>query len=110
MLQILKIMFLECVVLLNLAMTTVAHAEVHPTKHTSEANLKAIRKILELPDEQIDLGKVKLTIDRMIDPRIDIASNIKKLDAMASEVKVRIPANAFSRDVTDRVKIPPCRR
>jgi regulator of sirC expression with transglutaminase-like and TPR domain len=70
----------------------------------SDKNLKAIRAILELPDNQIDLAKVKLSIDHMIDPSINIARTLKQLDAMAAEVKARIPANASSREKVETLR------
>ena len=65
---------------------------------SSEANLRAIRKILEQPAEKIDLASAKVSIDRMIDPSIDAGSTLRQLDAMAADIKARIPANASSRD------------
>ncbi len=73
-------------------------------KQASDANLKAVRAMLEQPDKQMDLGKIKLTIDRMIDPGIDIADGIKQLDAMAAEVRARLPANPSSRDKLEALR------
>lgn len=73
-------------------------------QHAADANLEAIRAILDLPDKQIDLAKVKLTIDRMIDPGIDVAGNLKQLDAMAAEVKAQLPASPTSRDKLEALR------
>lgn len=51
-----------------------------------DATIQILRVILQLPEHQIDLAKAKLTIDRMIDPAIDIDATLKQLDAMAAEV------------------------
>lgn len=40
-----------------------------------------------MPEEQIDLAAAKLTIDKMIDPTIDIPENIKRLDELTSHIK-----------------------
>lgn len=47
----------------------------------------AIRKILGQPAERIDLARTKLTIDKMIDPSIDVESNLKTIDAMVARIR-----------------------
>jgi regulator of sirC expression with transglutaminase-like and TPR domain len=49
--------------------------------------------ILKAPESEIDLVKAKLTIDRMIDPTVDIVSTTKTLDAMAAAIKADLPPN-----------------
>jgi len=61
-------------------------------------NLDPIRTILQLPENQIDLGKAKLTIDKMIDPRIDIKANLQRLDSMAAEIQSKLASNASDQD------------
>ena len=63
----------------------------------TDANLASVRALLALPEDKIDLAKAKLTVDRMIDPQIDIAGTVRQLDAMASEIKATLPAGASSR-------------
>jgi regulator of sirC expression with transglutaminase-like and TPR domain len=53
--------------------------------------------MLELPERDIDLAKVKLTIDRLIDPSIDVAASLKQLDRMAAEIEARLTNPASSR-------------
>lgn len=60
--------------------------------------------MLETPDAQIDLAKVKLTIDQMIDPRIDVAAALKQLDAMANALKSRLPSGASSSEKLDALR------
>lgn len=62
-----------------------------------DANIEAIRSILQSPEAELDLAKVKLTIDQMIDPSVDVAGTLKKLDAMAGDVRARVPPGASSR-------------
>lgn len=69
-------------------------AQTQDRAQVSGSNLKILRAILRLPDEQIDLARAKLTIDRMIDPKINVANSLKQLDAMVAEIKFRLPADA----------------
>lgn len=59
-----------------------------------EANIKAVRAILEQPETQMDLASIKLTIDQMVDPATDKAAMLVQLSAMASEIKSSLPAGA----------------
>ena len=70
------------------------HAQNNP--QTVDPNLQTLKAILEKPDDKIDLARAKLTIDSMIDPSIDVESNLKQLDAMANQIKKMLPANATS--------------
>lgn len=63
-----------------------------------EAKLQAIRKILELPEEKIDLASVKVSIDHMIDPSINVENTLKQLEAMTEAIRAGFPTNASSRD------------
>ncbi len=58
--------------------------------------LAPIRTILNLPENQIDLGKAKLTIDKMIDPSIDVKVNLKKIDSMVASIQMGLFFNASS--------------
>ncbi|MBT2336530.1 hypothetical protein J7E49_21785 [Variovorax paradoxus] len=60
----------------------------------SDAQLNALRAILAQPEAKIDLALVKLTIDHMIDPGIDVDGTLNRLDAMANEIRRLYPANA----------------
>ena len=57
-----------------------------------------------MPEERIDLAKVKLLIDHMIDPSIDIASTISQLDAMTQEIRIKLPIGASSRLTMDALR------
>lgn len=54
----------------------------------AEKNHKLLESILNLPEDQIDLAVVKLTVDHMIEPTIDVAATLRKIDVMAKEVGV----------------------
>lgn len=57
---------------------------------------KRIRDILKQPDHAIDFASAKLTIDKMIDPSINIEANLKKIEAMATEIKAMAGVGASS--------------
>ena len=56
----------------TLLMVASAMSSVHArnTKSVQDPNLQTIRALLEKPEDQVDLAKAKLTIDRMIDPSV----------------------------------------
>jgi regulator of sirC expression with transglutaminase-like and TPR domain len=54
--------------------------------HTHHPNIQTLRAILELPEDQIDLAKAKLTIDHMIDPAIDVDAWLRQLGGMAAGI------------------------
>jgi regulator of sirC expression with transglutaminase-like and TPR domain len=55
------------------------------TNSFSEA--KQLRAILQTSDRSNDLARVKLTIDKMIDPSIDIEANLKKIDFIVYQIQ-----------------------
>jgi hypothetical protein len=69
-----------------------ASAFAQSTSHAPD--LAAIRRILELPADQLDLARAKLTIDQMMDPKIDIDEEIQRIESMVEGVKSIIPAGA----------------
>ncbi len=79
-------------VLLTFALLGVAHAQ-----HV-EHEIQTLSAILKKPDAEIDLARVKLTIDHMIDPSVDIEANLQKLDAMAGEIRASLAVTASSLD------------
>lgn len=60
----------------------------------SDPNLKTLRAILQKSPTEIDLARVKLTVDRMIAPNIDIETNLKQLNVMGEQIKAMLPLNA----------------
>jgi regulator of sirC expression with transglutaminase-like and TPR domain len=48
---------------------------------------KRLRGILKQSEQEIDLAKTKLTIDKLIDPAIDVEANLQKIDAMVARIK-----------------------
>jgi regulator of sirC expression with transglutaminase-like and TPR domain len=69
---------------------TIKNSSLRPVaKHpaSSEPNIHILRAILELPEDDIDLARAKLTIDHMIDPCIDINGWLMRLDDMVSLIR-----------------------
>lgn len=62
-----------------------------------DANLASVQALLALPEAKIDLARVKIVVDRMIDPRIDAAATLRQIDAMASEIRATLGVSASSR-------------
>ncbi len=53
--------------------------------------------MLKLPEAQLDLARAKLTIDRLIDPQVDVAASLRQLESMSAQIKSTLPAGASSR-------------
>ncbi|NKI97794.1 transglutaminase family protein [Rhizobacter sp. SG703] len=58
------------------------------------AHLQSIKAELEKPEEALDLGEFILTLQRMIDPGIDVPGNLRRLDDMANEINAMFPVMA----------------
>jgi regulator of sirC expression with transglutaminase-like and TPR domain len=63
---------------------------------THDGDLAIVRGILMQQESEIDLATAKLTIDRLMDPGIDVPSTLRQLDAMATSLKTAISAGASS--------------
>jgi regulator of sirC expression with transglutaminase-like and TPR domain len=50
-------------------------------------DVELIRKLLAQPEDKIDLARFKLTIDKLVSPRVDVAKALKEIDAMVRRVK-----------------------
>jgi regulator of sirC expression with transglutaminase-like and TPR domain len=50
--------------------------------------VRVIRAILQRPPDEIDLGKAKVTIDKLVDPAIDTEATLQKLDFMVSRIRL----------------------
>jgi regulator of sirC expression with transglutaminase-like and TPR domain len=69
-------------------------AEAQRIADSRDSNLGVVRAILEKRDQDIDLVQVKLAIDQMIDPTINVDANRKKIADMIAEIQALLPANA----------------
>ena len=69
-------------VLLMLLMASHAHAQ-RLTPASYDSDLKTVRALLQQPESRMDLGVIKLAVDPMIDPSIDVAATAKQIDQLA---------------------------
>lgn len=58
-----------------------------PTKDNGLHEVELVRKLLEQPEEKIDLARFKLAIDKLVSPDIDISKALKEIDAMVRRIK-----------------------
>lgn len=71
---------------------------------TNFAEANQIEKLLSQPESSIDFARTKLTIDKMIDPSIDIEANLNKIDAIVRTIQTLLVADATSMDKMLAVK------
>lgn len=89
-----------CFLLCLCCVFSAAHAEVvnpatvFDSSHFDQA--QQLKAILEQPENGIDFARVKLSIDKMIDPSIDIEANVEKIDAIVKSILTMLVANATS--------------
>lgn len=65
-----------------------SHAELRPPPQT---DLQAVETLLRRPEAELDLGEVKLAIDKRVEPRIDLDATRRRLDGIAAEVLEMLP-------------------
>lgn len=77
-----------------------------PDKEVEAAakNLKVLQAIFELPDDEIDLARVKLTIDQMIDRSIDVEHALKQIDAMVSTLQQQFPFKSNNQEKLEALR------
>jgi len=71
---------------------------------TKFAEAQQIEKLLSQPEASIDFAKAKLSIDKMIDPTIDVEVNLQKIDTIVKAIQPLMVANATSMDKMLAVK------
>ncbi len=59
---------------------------------------KRMRAILQQPESQLDLARIKLTIDKMIDPTINIDTNLKQIDDIVAQIRAMAGQRPSSND------------
>jgi len=62
-----------------------------------DGNLALIQAMLNQPDESIDLAKVEVIVEHMIDPDVNQAETLRQLDTLAATARARFPQG----DATD---------
>ncbi len=70
---------------------TAAHAGAVPGANIHDVmEAKRIDAMLRQPVNEMDLARIKLTIDKMIDPAIDVDAGLKQIDSMAMQVRAML--------------------
>ncbi len=57
--------------------------------HTN--TIERLKALLALPEDQINVAEVKLNIDQIVKPSIDIEASLNKIDDMVTEIKSMLP-------------------
>lgn len=68
-----------------------AHAEIVPgadIKSVPEAKL--VNNILRQPENGMELARIKLTIDKMIDPTVSVEAGLKQIDSMTTQIRAML--------------------
>lgn len=65
--------------------------------YQGDPNLPIIKALLDSPEGQVDFARVKVTFDRMVDPKADVQSTLREIDGWAAKVKSRFPPKATNR-------------
>jgi regulator of sirC expression with transglutaminase-like and TPR domain len=64
-----------------------------------------IRNLLSTPEADLDLAKAKLTMDRIIDPSINIPVILKQIDGMTAQAKTLVPQNADKKETLHALQV-----
>jgi|GEM_PF-675957 len=64
---------------------------VNPEK----TELEQIQVLLGTPDSRVDFAKTKLTIDKIIDPTVDVEANLKLIDSMVADIEEMLEPDAL---------------
>jgi regulator of sirC expression with transglutaminase-like and TPR domain len=62
-----------------------------------DPNLVILKRLLVQPEALIDLAQAEVTIEKMVDPKVDEKATLKQLDDLAEAIKARFPQG----DATD---------
>lgn len=63
-----------------------------------DPKLDVIRTLLDTPEDEIDLARAKLAIDHMVDPTIDPAAVLVRLESMVKSIEGLLPVGASKGD------------
>jgi hypothetical protein len=85
-------------ILLVLVVSSVFSQSAFAERTGDFAELKILRGILEQDENQLDLAKIKLTVDRLIDPSINIDSELNKIELMVSDIRSMLQPDANAMD------------
>jgi regulator of sirC expression with transglutaminase-like and TPR domain len=70
--------------------------QTHQMSLNDFPDIKKFDYLINKPENKIDLAVIKLTIDKTIDPSIDINKNLKIIENMVSKIKTMLGSNPSS--------------
>lgn len=82
--------FIKIFLLLNIIFLQSTFAE----KTGDFAEYQIIRNILKQHEDEMDLAKIKLSIDKLIEPKINIKIELQKIEKMLATIKTMLPPKA----------------
>lgn len=72
---------------------------------TSLADIRAdVRELFTRDMETLDFARMKIEVDRMIDPAIDVDAQLAQIDRMVTTIKTMLPPNANSWDKVQTIR------
>jgi regulator of sirC expression with transglutaminase-like and TPR domain len=80
-----------------LVVVTIASAEAAYAQNISDnhsTHIERLKEILQLQESEIDLGKVALTVDQMVNPSIDIAESQRQISKLIENIYQRLSSSA----------------
>lgn len=84
--RVMSRLFAFCLLLVALCLPAVGAEMVPGADIASVREARRVDAILRQPENEMDLGRIKLTLDKMIDPTVDIDAGLKQIDGMAAQV------------------------
>jgi regulator of sirC expression with transglutaminase-like and TPR domain len=58
-----------------------------PSKSVELGDVKQLRTMLRQPEASIDLGKIKVTVDHMVDPSVDPEATLQRIEAIVARIQ-----------------------
>jgi len=89
-----KIFTIFLVFIVNSVLSQEAFAE----KTGDFTELRILREILEKNENRLDLAKIKLTVDKLIDPSINVDLEMNKINRMTANIKSMLKPDANAMD------------
>ena len=68
------------------------------TKPADHDSLQQIKALFEIPAQQIDLARAKLTIDKLVDPSIDVENALNSIDKMVKTLETGLASDMMPLD------------
>ncbi len=87
-----------------LAILASGHVRAMSAKPTALIDISSVKRLLEKPETESDLAEIKLTIDRMIDPSVEVDRTLAQLDVMGKALLSLLPNDAPSRLKLDALR------